>query len=268
MKLGVMVRNMGPASTPALMAECTRYAEAVGLDDVWVCDHIAIPPEESEGSGGRYVDPLATLAYLAGMTSRIGLGVTVLIVPYRPALPTAKWVASVQELSGHRLQLGVGVGWMEAEFKALAIPRNQRGRITDETLAFLHHCFAQDEVTLNGQRFLFKPRPPRPPIFIGGSGEHCLARVARYGDGWMPMSSEPAKIASAIVDLKSRMAAAGKDTPAVIPLGGLPLDDEVASRERLAGLAEIGVTGFVQAARYATFDEFKVQADRVAKLKT
>lgn len=64
MRLGIMVRNMGPASTPALMASCARHAEAVGLSDVWVCDHIAIPPEESAGSGGRYVDPLSTLAWL------------------------------------------------------------------------------------------------------------------------------------------------------------------------------------------------------------
>ncbi|MGH8595446.1 MAG: TIGR03619 family F420-dependent LLM class oxidoreductase [Gammaproteobacteria bacterium] len=267
MRLGVMVRNMGPAATPALIGDCARYAEQVGLDDVWVCDHIAIPREDSEGSGGRYLDPLATLAYLAGLTTRIGLGVTVLIVPYRPPLPTAKWVATVQELSQHRLQLGVGVGWMTAEFKALGVPRAQRGQITDRILAFLHTCFAQDEVELNGQRFLFNPRPMRPPILVGGSGEHCLARAARYGDGWMPMSSQPAKIAESIVDLRDRMAAAGKPPPEVIPLGSLPLNEQVAAADRLAGLQEIGVTGFVHAARYATLDEFKTMADQLASLR-
>ena len=110
MQIGIMVRNMGPASQPAIIAACARLAEEAGIDHLWVCDHIAIPREDAEGSGGRYLDPLATLAFLAGVTERIGLGVTVLIVPYRPALPTAKWIATVQELSQGRLQLGVGVG--------------------------------------------------------------------------------------------------------------------------------------------------------------
>ena len=267
MKLGIMVRNMGPASTPVLIAQCARYAEDIGLDDVWVCDHVAIPPDDAEGSGGRYLDPLATLAYLAGITSRIGLGVTVLIVPYRPTLPTAKWVASVQELSGGRLLLGVGLGWMAAEFKALGVNRARRGVITDETLDFLNQCFAHDEVTLNDQRFLFKPRPAKPPILIGGSGEHCLQRVVRYGDGWMPMTSEPEKLRAPIVELAQRMQAAGKALPVVIPLGGLPLGDRTAARERVRVFAELGVTGFVHAGRYATLDEFKAMADQLAGLR-
>jgi probable F420-dependent oxidoreductase len=268
MRLGIMVRNMGPASMPTIMAECARHAEQVGLSDLWVCDHIAIPREESEGSGGRYLDPLASLAYLAGITTRIGLGVTVLIVPYRPALPTAKWVASVQELSNNRLQLGVGVGWMEAEFRALGVDRSRRGAITDETLRFLNECFTQDEVELNGQRFLFNPRPPRPPILIGGSGAHCLQRVIRYGDGWMPMQSDLDKLAGPIAELAAGMANAGKPAPTIIPLGGLPLDDPPAARDRLKQLAELGVTGFVHAGRYANADEFKTIADKLAALNT
>ena len=98
MRLGMLLRNSGPLSTAPYIKGCARAAEAVGLDDLWVIDHIAIPPDEAEGSGGRYVDPLATLAYAAGVTERIGLGVSVLIIPYRPALATAKWVASIQEL--------------------------------------------------------------------------------------------------------------------------------------------------------------------------
>lgn len=265
MRLGIMVRNMGPASTPALMASCARHAEAVGLSDVWVCDHIAIPPEESAGSGGRYVDPLSTLAWLGGITTRIGLGVTVLILPYRPALPTAKAVAAVQELSGGRLRLGVGVGWMEAEFRALGIPRERRGALTDETLAVLAACFSADEVSLNGQRFLFLPRPARPPVLIGGSGPHCLARVVRSGDGWMPMTIEPGKLAEPIVSLKTALKEAGRPAPEIIPLGSLPLEDRVATEERLAALGELGVTGIVQARSYLTEAEFKQQADALAR---
>ncbi len=98
MKLGVVIRSMGPAATRETISECARAAEAAGLDDVWLTDHIAIPPDDAEGSGGRYLDPLATLAYLAGVTSEIGLATGVLILPYRPPLPTAKAIATVQEL--------------------------------------------------------------------------------------------------------------------------------------------------------------------------
>src|SRR5262245_38787145 len=102
MKLGLFLRNMGPQSARETIVECARAAEAAGIDDLWVADHIAIPPDDAEGSEGRYLDPLATLAYLAGVTTRIGLGTGVLVVPYRPPLATAKWVATVQELSGGR----------------------------------------------------------------------------------------------------------------------------------------------------------------------
>ena len=122
MKLGMVVRNMGPQATAATLVACARAAEAAGLDDVWVVDHVAIPPDDAEGSDGRHLDPLATLAFLAGATARIGLGTSVLILPYRPPLPTAKAIATIQELSGGRLRLGVGVGWMGADPAALRAP--------------------------------------------------------------------------------------------------------------------------------------------------
>ena len=116
MRVGVTIRNMGPQSTAKTMARCATAAEAAGLESAWVVDHIAIPPDDAEGSGGRYADPLTALAWLAGVTQRIQLGVGVLVLPYRAALPTVKQIASIQELSGERLILGVGVGWMPAEF--------------------------------------------------------------------------------------------------------------------------------------------------------
>ena len=130
MKLGLYLRNMGPQSTVDTLVACTRAAEQAGIDDLWVADHVAIPPDDAEGSGGRYLDPLATLAFLAGITRRIGLGTGVLVLPYRPPLATAKWVATIQELSAGRLLLGIGAGWMEAEFRAVGVPRSQRSRIT------------------------------------------------------------------------------------------------------------------------------------------
>jgi probable F420-dependent oxidoreductase len=257
MRLGTLLRNAGPPATAAVMGACARAAEAAGLDDLWVIDHIAIPPDDAEGSGGRYVDPLATLAWLAGITSRIGLGTSVLVVPYRPALPTAKWVASIQELCGGRLTLGVGAGWMPAEFTATGVPRAARGRITDDTLAFLHACFGADIVTANGQPFIFSPRPARPPILIGGSGEHALERAVRFGEGWMPMTGDPAKLAAPIAALTAAMQAAGKPAPAVVPLIRVELADPGRAADQLAALAAIGVTGIDHTERYATVEEFE-----------
>ena len=151
MKLGAVVRVMGPQSTRETIEACARGAEAAGLDDLWVVDHIAIPPDDAEGSDGRYLDPLATLAFLVGVTERIRLGTAILNLPYRPPLPTAKAIATIQELSGGRLQLGIGIGWMEPEFKALGVDRRRRGAISDETLEFLHTCFANDQVVARGQ---------------------------------------------------------------------------------------------------------------------
>ena len=95
MKIGTAIRNMGPAATSECILHCARHAEAVGLSHIWTVDHIAIPPDDAEGSNGRWLDPLATIAFLAAATSRIYLGISVLVLPYRPALPTAKWVASI-----------------------------------------------------------------------------------------------------------------------------------------------------------------------------
>ena len=106
MKLGAVIRLMGPQSTRDILVECVRAAEDAGLDDFWVPDHIAIPPDDAEGSGGRYLDSLTSLAYLAAKTTRIGLGTGILNLPYRPALPTAKALATIQELSGFFLLSG------------------------------------------------------------------------------------------------------------------------------------------------------------------
>jgi probable F420-dependent oxidoreductase len=255
MRLGVVIRVMGAASQPQLLRECAQAADRAGIDDLWVVDHIAIPPDESEGSDGRYLDPLATLAYLAAATERIGLGTSVLVLPYRPPLPTAKTLATIQELSGGRLQLGVGVGWMKAEFQALGVPREERGQRTDRVLDTLRRCFdAPDDIVFeNEQAFLFRPKPPRPPIFVGGGPPHALERAVRYGDGWMPMSADPEKLAPQVQELRKLAEAAGAPTPEVVTMGGLPADASAAAA-RLNALEAIGVTRFLTGALYGADD--------------
>jgi probable F420-dependent oxidoreductase len=265
-KLGVMLRNMGPESTPEALFACARAAEAAGLDDVWVADHLAIPPDDAEGSEGRYLDPLATLATLAGVTARVGLGTAVLNLPYRPPLPTAKWVATIQELSGGRLLLGVGLGWMEPEFRALGVPRAARGRLADETLEFLGRCFAADVVEANGQPFLFRPRPPAPPVFVGGAAPHALARAVRHGAGWLPMAREAGELAPALAELGRRAREAGREPPAVACLVPVPLDEAPPeTARRLRAFRDAGVARVIAAfGRYRDADAFRRAALRVA----
>ncbi len=255
---------MGPQSRPELLLACARLAENAGLADVWVQDHLAIPPDDAEGSGGRYLDPLSALAWLAGKTERIGLGTGVLNLPYRAPLPTAKAIATVQELSGGRLRLGVGVGWMEAEFRALGVPRAERGQRSDIALEFLHRAFASDVVAANGQDFLFLPRPVRPPIYVGGSGEHALRRAARYGDGWFPMSSDPLQLRSARLRLRELAAEAGRPEPEIVAFCRFDPREPGSVEDQLGALRDCGVTRLVAGARYADADVFARQVEFLA----
>jgi probable F420-dependent oxidoreductase len=268
MRMGIFLRNFGPDSTVANISACAKTADSIGLDDLWLSDHIAIPPEESEGSGGRYLDPLATIAYLAGITERIGIGTSVLIVPYRPALITAKWIATIQELSNGRLTIGAAVGWMEAEFRAAGVEHKRRGAITDETLQLWHDFFAADEAEINGQRFIFKPRPQRPGFLIGGAAPHALNRAVDFGDGWMPAEGDSEKLREPIASLSERMEQAGKSRPVVIPLTALPLEDMSTAADKLAALSEVGVTGIVHAGKYENVDEFRTMAEQLLEVRS
>ncbi len=263
MEIGVAVRTMGPQSSREILLACVQAAERAGLADIWVQDHLAIPPDDAKGSGGRYLDPLTTLAFLAASTSQIGLGTGVLNIPYRPALPTAKALATIQELSQGRLRFGIGVGWMDAEFRALGISRNQRGRLTDEGLALIRECFENDEVESGGQKFLFLPRPERPPIYVGGSGLHALERTVAYGDGWLPMGGDPEKLRVAIAELGELAAKAGRRLPEVKLLTSLPLEDREKSIDLLGKLKAVGVTSLIQSVRYNEASEFSASIDQL-----
>ena len=263
MDIGVTIKNMGVQSTRELMAACAHAAEDFGIESIWITDHIAIPPDDAEGSGGRYLDTLTTLAWLAGITKRVSLGSGVLILPYRAALPTAKQVATVQELSGNRLVLGVGIGWMDPEFRALGVDRHARGRISNETLAFLNACFARDEVEANGQTFFFKPRPPKPPILIGGRAPHAIERAAKYGDGWIPMTRGPEDVAKALPKYRELTDARGKPAGQITVSTGLPLADEAQSRELVDQYRSLPVDRLVCGMRYDTIEQFREQLEKL-----
>jgi probable F420-dependent oxidoreductase len=268
MLIGTTIRNMGSESTAQLMMACARAAESRSIESIWITDHIAIPPDDAEGSGGRYLDTLTTLAWLAGVTSTIKLGSGVLIVPYRAKLPTAKQIATVAELSDNRLLLGVGVGWMDPEFRALGVDRHQRGRITDATLAFLNQCFANDVVTLNGQEFLFKPRPPKPPVLVGGAAPHALQRAAQYADGWLPMANNPHKLAEPIEQYRKLTDQLNRPAGNVTVMTTLPLHDPETTRRTLAAYRHLNVDRLVCALRYTNIEEYERELDKLNTLIT
>jgi len=261
--VGATLRNMGPESTRTLMADCIRAAEDRAIESAWITDHIAIPPDDAEGSGGRYVDPFATLSWFAGFTSKIRLGAGVIVLPYRPPLHFARQVAAVQELSAGRLLLGVGVGWMEAEFRAVGADLRRRARDSDATLAFLNRCFANDVVEANGQPFLFKPRPPKPPVLVGGRPPHALERAARYGDGWLPMGLKPADVAPLRVRYREMTDRFGKPAGSITVMTALPLHDRKAASAALSEYRAAGIDRLVCAIRYRTYTEY---ADSIAAL--
>lgn len=250
MKYAVAVRNMGPQSNRATLRACARIAEQAGFDALFVSDHLCIPPDQTEGSGGRYLDVLATLAYLAGATDKIRLGVSVLVVPYRPAVLTAKQVATIQELSGERMILGIGVGWMRPEFDALGADLRKRGAVTDETLKVLHHLFSADVpgayhgALVQFPSFVFLPRPKRPPIWIGGNSPAAIKRVLKFGDGWHPMLPA-AELKAKVEELNAAARTAGRHAPEIIVRRGLKLDDPDAARAKVTAEKEAGATYFI-----------------------
>ncbi len=260
--VGLTLRNMGTQSTRDLLRHCALEAEAAGYHSIWITDHIAIPPDDAEGSGGRYLDPLATLSWLGGQTTKILLGTGVLVLPYRPKVPLAKWIATVQELTGERLIIGAGIGWMQAEFKAVGVPLSHRARVSEEILEFLNECFSQEVVSANGQEFLFKPQPKKPPIFIGGAAPHAIDRAVKFGAGWIPMTTDTEKLAPAIKYFRAKADAAGTNAP-VYAFGRLGNErNEV--QDRLRALEEIGVDVVITGVKYDTADQFSSGLEKLS----
>ncbi len=258
MLISTNIRNWGPGSDPRTLIECVKLAEAGGIHTVWVNDLFSTPSARgwSPDDGGRFLDPLMTLTFLANATERIQLGTGVLLIPYRRPLQLIKQVATLQELSGGRFRLGVGVGWNETEFQALGIPYKERGKRTDAGLALLHEAFANDSVTLNGAKLPALPRPARPPIYVGGMTDAALRRVVKFGDGWLASGLTPEEIGAPMARLAEWAEQAGKPTPITIAMKTLPLDDVTAAVDMAQGYAAAGCAevshgdGYPDAAAY------------------
>jgi probable F420-dependent oxidoreductase len=199
MRIGICLPHFGRPLEPDRLLAVARRADERGLDSIWVTDHVIVPKDVLIGYREDMLDPLAMLPWLAGVTTRIALGTSVIILPYRSPLPVAKLLASVDVLSGGRLIFGAGVGWMEGEFAALAVPFRERGRLTDEALELIRAVWTEREPAIETRHHhlhdvVASPMPvqrPRPPILIGGASDGAYRRVARHGDGWHSTAATP-----------------------------------------------------------------------------
>ncbi|MGH7262301.1 MAG: LLM class F420-dependent oxidoreductase [Candidatus Rokuibacteriota bacterium] len=212
MDFGFSLPGRGPLAKPDLLVRLARTAERLGYASLFVTDHVVLPrmsksayPYHPSGQfpGGAdqdYLEPLTLMTYLAAATKKIRLGTSVLVVPYRNPVVTAKMLATLDVLSGGRIILGAGVGWLEEEFVALgAPPFGERGKTTNEYLRLMRECWTKDQIRFDGtycrvSDVVFLPKPvqkPAIPIWIGGHTDGALRRAGELGDGWHPIGLRP-----------------------------------------------------------------------------
>lgn len=233
MKFGLTLGVDVPPSPQALI-DVVRTAERLGFASFWLGDHVVIPREVDDSAHERDVggkvriadktlvdvfEPIVTLSHLAAHVHSIRLGFSVLVIPYRNPVLAAKMLSSIDVLSGGRLMLGAGVGWMEGEFAALGASFPDRGAVTDEYLQVMVKCWTEETPSFHGRFYdlddiAFRPKPlqkPHVPIYIGGNGEPALRRAASTGQGWLPLFQSPEELRPKIGLLREMRRASGRE---------------------------------------------------------
>ena len=245
MQIGFNLPISGPMSESGIVTRIAQEGEAMGYDYLTLTDHILLPNLKvpgypysesgeffTEGPQNRH-DQLTAAAYIAAKTSHIRLVLAVMVVPYRPAVLAAKMLATVDVLSDGRLTVGIGAGWLESEFDAVATtPFAKRGPVTDEYIRAFRTLWTEESPHLQGDwvkfdEVLFEPKPvqkPHPPIWVGGESGPALRRAARLGNAWYPIGSNNKHLLDSlpryragIARLRKFAADAGRD-PASIAL--------------------------------------------------
>ena len=209
MQLGIHLPHVGEQAAPDKIRRAAVRAEELGLDDVWVSEHIIVPRATFPRSP-LFFDPVLSLTWAAAVTKRVRLGTSVLVLPMRHPLPLAKELATLQNFSEGRLILGAGVGWLEAEFAALGAPFHERGRRTDEGIAMMRAVWSEDPVTFRGKHIpaeitamTMRPFPVQPiPIWFGARSEPAFKRTVRIGDGWHGSQLSPEQVTPIVQRLR------------------------------------------------------------------
>ena len=211
MRYGFYLPTRGQTATPEALETLVARGEALGFSSVVIADHIVFPvtirskyPYTVSGAfpgQGDQLEQLSLMAFIAGKTRALRLISSVMILPHRNPVVTAKMLATIDVLSGGRVTVGVGVGWMREEFEALGAPDfDRRGAASDEYIRIFKALWTQDPASFHGEFYRFEairclPHPvqkPHPPLWIGGHSKAALRRVARLGDGWHPVGANPA----------------------------------------------------------------------------
>lgn len=208
MKVGISLPQLGPQASPENLIRVARRAEELDYDSAWVLERILWPvnprepyPASPDGklpdAYQNVLDPLETLTFVAAHTSKIRLGTSVLVLPYHTPIQLARRIATLDVLSGGRVDVGVGAGWSRDEFEAAGTPFERRGARCDEFLEAMIAIWTNDPVSFEGEFYRIPesrvgPKPvqkPHPPIYVAGFGKYAFRRAAKYGNGWNPSGS-------------------------------------------------------------------------------
>ena len=267
MRLGIHLPQFGRAAGPDAVTRCARQAEDLGLADVWVSDHLAVPTERPYPAPYLF-EPIITLTWAAAATSTVGIGTSVLIAAYRRPLHLAKALATLDQLAKGRLVLGVGVGWTREEFAALGVPYDERGARLDETIDALRACWEERPTNFSGGSFdmvdlQVLPQPTRRvPIWVGGAATAALERALAKGDGWHGLGT-PEQLAPSIAWLREHGAPDSFVLSARTDWDGLTTDPDVI-RQQLDGYAELGVEHVIGVPNQRDVDSWMKSVEAIA----
>lgn len=226
MKVGVNLINFGPSASAGVLRRWAELVETLGYHLLMTSDHIAVTPDVGKRYPAPLFEPISMMGWLAGITKRVAIGTTVIILPYRSPLETARAFANIDQLSGGRCILGVGVGWAKEEFAALDVPFEKRGAIANEYLAAIKTLWTEDIASFEGRFVRFSGvdtalRPaqrPHPPIWVGGASDAAMRRAIRFGDAWHPIRIRESWFRTeGIPRLRALADREGKPMPALCP---------------------------------------------------
>lgn len=225
MKIGVWIPSVRRLASREAIRESIIQAERLGYDSIWTIDHVIAPTANAQQFGLIY-DPLIVMSLAAGLTERIQIGVSVLVLPYRHGVLTAKMVASLDDLSNGRIILGVGAGWNAVESGILGLPFEERGPMTDEYIRIMKELWTNPKPTFDGKytRFSdveFHPLPAQqvgPPIWVGGSSQAALRRAVELGDAWHPINVTPDQLRKGKAEIAQLCQRFGRAQPPALTL--------------------------------------------------
>jgi probable F420-dependent oxidoreductase len=286
MEIGCHLPVYGGAATRDGVLGVARRLEELGYDSLWVSDHVVIPweirsryPYNATGDfplspATDFLEPLTTLTLAAAVTARVRLGTSVLVLPHRHPVLTAKMVATLDHLAPGRVILGAGVGWMREEIELFGVPYARRGAWTDEAIKVMRACWRDERVSFKGEFFRFdelgcRPRPATGtiPIWIGGHTGRALARVATLGDGWHAAFPTPDALKGGIAELREACGNAGRDPSTLTISARLGLAAKRPSADlvtELRALRDLGVAHVILETRMRDASEMVDTYERFA----